>query len=97
MDQITQRLGRRDGPHFTLRHLFLTVACAALAIIARALLTPVSVMWSWVIFGAILLGGITAVNADAGSATHAARWRTLPRIVLMLCVGGLAGFFMSRS
>jgi hypothetical protein len=97
VDQVTQPEDRRDGPHFTIRHMFLTVAWAALGILARRLLGPVSVTWSWVAFGAILFGGITAVSADAGSATHVARWRTLPRIVLMMCVGGLFGFIMSLS
>lgn len=97
MDQLTQPLDRHDGPQLTVRHLFLTVAYAALAVIARKLLVQVSFTWSWVAFGAILIGGITAVGADAGSAIHVARWRTLPRILLSLCVGGLLGFFVSRS
>lgn len=97
MDQITQPLDRRDGPHFTVRHLFLTVAYAALALIARISLGRVSFTASWVAFGAILIGGITAVSADARSPTQMARWRTLPRVLLMLCVGGLLGFLVSRS
>lgn len=97
MNQVTQPLDQSVGPHFTVRHMFLTVAYAALALIARQALLPVSFTWSWVAFGAILIGGITAVSADAGSAPHAARWRTLPRILLMLCVGGLLGFLLSRA
>jgi TRAP-type C4-dicarboxylate transport system permease small subunit len=97
VDQVTHPLDPRDGPQFTVRHMFLTVVYAALALIARKSLAHVSHTWSWVAFGAILIGGITAVNADAGSATHVARWRTLPRILLMLCVGGLFGFLLSRT
>lgn len=96
MDQMDQPVVRRDGPQFTARHLLLTVAYGALAILARKLLADVSHTWSWIAFGAILNGGITSVNADAGSAAHVARWRTLPRIVLMLCVGGLFGLLISR-
>ncbi|MBW7933847.1 MAG: hypothetical protein H3C62_09605 [Gemmatimonadaceae bacterium] len=97
MDQVTQSVERHAGPQFTTRHMFLTVAYAALAIIARKTLGQVSVTWSWVAFGAILIGGITAVSADAGSAPHVVRWRSFPRILLMLCVGGLLGFFLSRA
>lgn len=96
MDEVTQPVMRRDGPQFTVRHLFLTVAYAALAILARKLLADVSHDWSWIAFGAILFGGITAVNADAGSAAHRARWRTFPRIVLMLSVGMVIGLILAR-
>ncbi len=96
MEPTTPPSGESSTPRYTTRHLLLTLAYAALALLARRLLAPVSHTGSWVTFGAILIGGIHAVSADAGSASHAAWWRTGPRILIMLCIGGLIGFFMSR-
>jgi hypothetical protein len=92
---MTQPFEPHTGLGYTVREMFATVAYAALAIAARKAVGPLSVTWSWVVFGVVLIGGQAVVRASAEGALGEDPRRALPRVLLMMCVGGLFGFVLS--
>ncbi len=97
MDQVTQPTDRRDEAQFTIRHMFVNVALAAFAVVARKALSPVSPTLSWVAFGVILIGGLSLVTESARGLFRKDIRLVLPRVLLMLFVGGVCGYLVARG
>jgi len=60
-------------------------------------LSPVSPTLSWVAFGVILIGGLSLVTESARGLFRKDIRLVLPRVLLMLFVGGVCGYLVARG